>query len=127
VPQLGYREALLEMLDADSLLVLQASNCNEQIPAKVYEYLRAGRPILALTDLAGDTATVLREAGLTSMARLDDQNAIEKALPAFLERVRGGAEPRPVPAAVARSSREGRAEQLAALMDDTLARRASVL
>jgi len=35
---------------ADALLVMQASNCNAQIPAKIYEYLRAGKPILALTD-----------------------------------------------------------------------------
>jgi len=31
-----------EMLRADGLLVLQASNCNDQIPAKAYEYLRSG-------------------------------------------------------------------------------------
>ena len=37
---------------ADALLVLQASNCNEQIPAKLYEYLRTGRPILC-TDRSG--------------------------------------------------------------------------
>ena len=47
---ISYREALAEMLTVDALLVLQASNCNAQIPAKIYEYLRAGKPILALTD-----------------------------------------------------------------------------
>ncbi len=47
---LPYREALREMLDADGLLLFQASNCNNQVPAKLYEYLRARRPILALTD-----------------------------------------------------------------------------
>ena len=59
-PPLPYREALSEMLLADGLLVFQASNCNHQVPAKVYEYLRCRRPILALTDPAGDTADVLR-------------------------------------------------------------------
>ena len=38
------------MLRADGLLILQAANCNEQIPAKLYKYLRARRPIVALTD-----------------------------------------------------------------------------
>jgi hypothetical protein len=33
-----------EMVRADALLVLQAANCSEQIPTKLYEYLRARRP-----------------------------------------------------------------------------------
>ncbi len=45
-PPLPYREALEEMLRADGLVVLQADNCNAQIPAKLYEYLRCRRPIL---------------------------------------------------------------------------------
>ena len=49
-PPKPYADALAEMLTVDGLLVLQASNCNDQIPAKAYEYLRAGRPLLALTD-----------------------------------------------------------------------------
>jgi hypothetical protein len=47
LPPIPYRAALEEMLRADALLVLQAANCNEQIPAKLYEYLRSGRPIVA--------------------------------------------------------------------------------
>ena len=46
-PPLPYRAALQEMMAVDALLVLQAGNCNDQIPAKIYEYLRATRPILA--------------------------------------------------------------------------------
>ena len=56
--------ALAEQLAADGLLLFQAANCNHQIPAKLYEYLRAGRPILALTDAAGNTAATLRGAPL---------------------------------------------------------------
>jgi len=55
-PAVSYKAALQEMLTADGLLLFQAAMCNHQIPAKLYEYLRAGRPILALTDAAGDTA-----------------------------------------------------------------------
>ncbi len=40
-PAVGYREALAELVGADGLLLFQASNCNHQIPAKLYEYLRA--------------------------------------------------------------------------------------
>lgn len=79
-PPLPYREALEEMMRADGLLVLQAANCNDQIPAKLYEYLRAGRPILGLTDPVGDTAAALRRAGVERIVPLDDAAAIEAVL-----------------------------------------------
>jgi glycosyltransferase involved in cell wall biosynthesis len=71
LPSIPYRQALAEMLSADALLVMQASNCNQQIPAKIYEYLRSRKPILGLTDPVGDTAGVLRKAGCTAIAKLD--------------------------------------------------------
>lgn len=83
-PPIAYREALAEMLRADALLVMQASNCNAQIPAKLYEYLRAGRPILCLADSAGDTAHTLRAAGIDAIAPLDDAGAIAALLARFL-------------------------------------------
>ncbi|MDZ7829182.1 MAG: GNAT family N-acetyltransferase [Halofilum sp. (in: g-proteobacteria)] len=85
LPAIGYRDALEEMLRADGLLVLQASNCNQQIPAKLYEYLRARRPIIALTDPAGDTAAVARAAGIDTIAPLDDDAAIAGLLRRFLD------------------------------------------
>src|SRR5262249_48888028 len=60
LPPVPYREALEEMMRADALLVLQSSGCNDQIPAKLYEYFRAARPVLALTDSSGDTAAAMR-------------------------------------------------------------------
>lgn len=56
----GYREAIAEMLHADGLILIQGSMFNKQIPAKAYEYLRSGRPILALMDGSGDTAGLLK-------------------------------------------------------------------
>ncbi|MCB1864013.1 MAG: glycosyltransferase [Chromatiales bacterium] len=81
---LPYRDALAEMCSADALLLLQASNCNAQIPAKLYEYLRANRPILALTDPAGDTAWRLAEFPIARVAPLDGRDAIAAALRAML-------------------------------------------
>lgn len=86
LPPLAYREALVEMLRADALLIMQASNCNAQIPAKLYEYMRARRPILCLSDPAGDTASALRAAGVTAVARLDDAPDIERLFRQFLRR-----------------------------------------
>ncbi|MDB5849160.1 MAG: glycosyltransferase [Rhodoferax sp.] len=116
-PSVPYRQALAEMLAVDALLVMQASNCNAQIPAKIYEYLRAGRPIIGLTDPVGDTAGVLRAAGLNSIARLDSADEIEALLPAFLEAVRNGAATLPTAAAVRQASRKGRSEALVQLLD----------
>lgn len=112
VPATTYRGALEEMLRADVLLVLQAANCNQQIPAKLYEYLRARRPIIALTDPAGDTAGVLERAGLDSVAPLDSADAIVRLLSATLERVRAGRAALPSPASVEGASRLARTREL---------------
>ena len=116
-PSIPYRDALAEMLTVDALLVMQASNCNAQIPAKIYEYLRAGRPIIGLTDPSGDTAGVLRTAGLNAIARLDSVDEIEAMLPSFLAAVKQGQAILPDAEAVRQASRRGRSESLAALLD----------
>jgi hypothetical protein len=116
-PPVPYRQALAEMLAADGLLVMQAANCNEQIPAKIYEYLRANRPILTLTDPAGDTAATLRQAGATDIVRLDSIDDICAALPGFLDAIRAGRAALPDPQAVAQASRQGRTAELARLLD----------
>jgi glycosyltransferase involved in cell wall biosynthesis len=116
LPPVPYREALAEMLRADALLVLQASNCNQQIPAKLYEYLRSGRPIVALTDPDGDTAGVLRQAGIETLARLD----MPAEIVALIRRMLSG---RPVTVGMAErhwvstASREARSKELARILD----------
>jgi glycosyltransferase involved in cell wall biosynthesis len=112
-----YAQALAEMLRADGLLVMQGSNCNEQIPAKLYEYLRARRPILGLTDPHGDTATTLRHSGVAHLAKLEDSTQVEAALARYLADVTAGtvhASPR---ADLAALSRQARTRELAELFE----------
>ncbi|RQO58692.1 glycosyltransferase [Paucibacter sp. KBW04] len=116
-PALPYEEALAEMLSADALLLLQAANCNTQVPAKLYEYLRAGRPILALTDSAGDTATTLRAAGLQDILPLDSAEAIAAALPTYLRKLAAGGLALADAGVVAAASRSQRTAALAALFE----------
>ncbi|MFO1380905.1 MAG: glycosyltransferase [Chitinivorax sp.] len=116
-PAIPYADALAEMLTVDGLLVLQAANCNDQIPAKAYEYLRAQRPLLALTDPAGDTADVIRRAGIDTIAPLDDSDAIFAALVDFLQAVERGDAPLARQQAVQDASRRGRTAQFARLLD----------
>jgi len=111
-----YQQALTEMLHADGLLVFQAANCNHQIPAKIYEYLRARRPIFALTDPQGDTANVLQEAGIDTIAALDSQPAIAQGLSHFLAQVRAGRAPIASDYIIARHSRKSRTRELAELL-----------
>ena len=121
-PPIAYRDALAEMLNADGLLVLQASNCNAQIPAKLYEYLRAGRPIICLSDPAGDTAGVVRNAGIDSMARLDSAEDIAALLALFLAPSSHSLRTQANPAYVAAASRAGRARMLGEMLNNIITR-----
>jgi hypothetical protein len=116
-PSIPYRAALTEMLRADGLLLLQASNCNHQIPAKAYEYLRARRPILALTGPQGDTAGVLRTAGIDTIVPLDAPEQIARGLLNFLTQVRASCAPIASDQEIARHSRESRTQELVKLLD----------
>ena len=116
-PPIPYRDALAEMMAADGLLVLQGADCNHQIPAKVYEYLRAARPIFGLTDPRGDTAAVLRAAGINTLAPLESKDDIIAQFEHFLAMLRAGNAPLADPVAVRMHSREKRTALLAKVLD----------
>lgn len=116
VPPTAYRAALAEMLDADGLLILQASNCNEQIPAKLYEALRSRRPILCLSDPRGDTIGLMRRSGIDRHAPLDDAAAIVDLLQNFMAAPQ--AFPLANPVAVSNASRQHKSAELAQLLDE---------
>src|SRR5262249_19220316 len=59
--QVGYQEALARMQSADVLLLLEPSNRDVGVPAKLFEYVGAGRPILAVAGTSPDLATVLSQ------------------------------------------------------------------
>jgi hypothetical protein len=120
-PAVPYSAALAEMVEADGLLVLQASNCNAQVPAKLYEYLRAQRPILALTDPAGDTADVLRADHAGTIVAIDSEEQIAEALPRFLAAIRNGSAAVASPSSVERHSRRAKTREFAALLDRLVA------
>ena len=86
-PTVTYQDALSEMFAVDGLLLLQAANCNYQIPAKAYEYLRVQKPILALTPPDGDTGQLLANLGVAEIAPLDDTDEIKRALSTFIAKL----------------------------------------
>lgn len=115
VPPINYANALSEMLSADGLLLMQAANCNQQVPVKLYEYLRARKPVIALTDPVGDTGTIVRDAGMDTIAPLDRVDSILALLLRFIREPEQL--PLPAPAFVASASRSKRAAELAGLLD----------
>ena len=112
-----YREALREMMRADGLLLFQAAICNHQIPAKLYEYARSGRPILGLTDLSGNTAEHLRTLGCGNLCDIADETSIRNALTAFVTQWRTGTLRGVSPDTAGTCSRRARSAELARLLD----------
>jgi glycosyltransferase involved in cell wall biosynthesis len=117
LPAIPYKDALAEMMRADGLLILQAANCNDQIPAKIYEYIRSGRPMLGLTDQAGDTGRLLVAAGSRYLAPLSSSSDIANLLLSFIAEL-GCQNPAEGPTfAFTRYSRAEQARSLATLLN----------
>ena len=89
-PAIDYQAALTEMLSVDGLLLFQGYTSNPAVPAKAYEYLRAGRPILSLVDDAGETAALMRKLQCDYIAPLDSAAEIETKLMEFLDGIANG-------------------------------------
>jgi glycosyltransferase involved in cell wall biosynthesis len=120
LPLIPYHDALQESARADAMLLFQGASCNHQIPAKIYEYLRLQKPILALTDHAGDTATLLREAGGATIINMADEEAIHAGLSAFLSLLRKGQHPVPQRQVAERYSRRNQTYELACALNRIL-------
>ncbi len=110
-PPLAYRAALEEMRRASALLLLQADNCNLQIPAKLYEYAYSGRPVLTLSDPAGETWREATRLQLGPCARLDEPVAIAALIKGVLDQAL------PAPPEVNGEDYENRSAALASLLD----------
>lgn len=116
-PPIPYKQALEEMLNADALLLLQASNCNYQIPAKAYEYIRSARPVLALTDPKGDTAKLLLEAKTGLIAPLDDKMLIREAIIQLVDQIQNSSIEPSSPEIISQYSRDYQAIRLESLLE----------
>ena len=119
-PPISYVDALREMLTSDGLLIFQADNCNHQIPAKAYEYLRARRPIFALTDHPGNTAQLLRNSGIDTIVDITSKDEIKTGLLNFLHLLESGNAPIASMKTVEVHSRRARTQQLGQLFDRLL-------
>ncbi|MEM7543642.1 MAG: glycosyltransferase [Pseudomonadota bacterium] len=115
-PGVGLLEALSEMLSADALVLIQGSRFNRQVPAKLYDYARAGRPLLCLVDSQGATAKALGKLGLKDMMSPDDVGGIRDRLEMMIKDGNTRQRLTVAPSLVAAHSREARARRFAELL-----------
>jgi len=78
VPRIPRRDSLVEMMAASALLLVQPGH-PLSIPAKAYEYLATGRPILAIAD-AGETANLIKNSGAGLVVSGEDEAQMALAL-----------------------------------------------
>lgn len=121
-PPLPYRDALAEMLSADGLLVFQGYTSNPAIPAKLYEYFRARRPILAMLDFDGDTAGLLKTEGVGKIVPIENPEAIASGLAEFVSSIEDGSANVISEERAATFERRHRAAELASILDDCVSR-----
>jgi glycosyltransferase involved in cell wall biosynthesis len=120
LPTLPYHDALKDAARADALLIFQDASCNHQIPAKLYEYLRLKKPILALTSRRGDTAQLLQNSSGASILDLKDYDEIVISFPAFLAALRSQTHTIPSPDFFAQFERRILTAKLARCLDGLL-------
>jgi glycosyltransferase involved in cell wall biosynthesis len=117
-PRVSYHESLARLGRASVLVLLQASDDTRTlIPAKGFEYLRAGRPILALTG-DGATAELVRS---TRSGLVVEPNDVEGIARALLELRAAGPPPEGREGGypgIARYERRALAGELARILDD---------
>jgi glycosyltransferase involved in cell wall biosynthesis len=92
------------------------------IPGKTYEYLAAGRPILAAVP-DGDIRDLLKAVGTATLCRPDDVDGMVAAiLNAIQRRTASESTPEPKPDVLNRYERRSLASELAAVFDQVVGR-----
>ena len=86
IPQLSHKESIEKLLESDVLMLFIAKEKSEIIvPAKVFEYLAARRPILAMIPRRGETAKIISENGAGLLSEIDDIALIKKNILKFVD------------------------------------------
>ncbi|MEO1201575.1 MAG: glycosyltransferase [Pseudomonadota bacterium] len=122
-PPVTYVDALDEMMSVDCLLLFQGYTSNPAIPAKLYEYLRAGKPILGLVAPDGCTAGLLNDLDFGERAEISDRSAIEASLLRTLDGIEAGRMGALPADRLASFSRASLSAELAGVFDQVSARR----
>jgi glycosyltransferase involved in cell wall biosynthesis len=118
LPAVSHRECLAQQAAATALLFIGWSDPDlGWLSAKLFEYLGAGRPILAVGPPGGEVSRILRECGLPDLS--DDPGVIADRLEAWLREFADSAAltAQTKDAAVQNYTRRAQAQRLARLLD----------
>lgn len=81
VSPLGHKEALMQMQSSDALLlVINSSSPGGTLTSKVFEYLRIGKPILAMVPARGEVADLLTESGQHYSCAMESTSGIKSCI-----------------------------------------------
>ncbi len=121
--RIPYHQALARLAGSDLLLVLNQPQAGEadfwrfMVPAKIYEFLRLGRPLLVLVG-EGAIPELFRDLGVAGACAPQDEQAIdEHILAAYRAYLQGTNAARPPPG-LRRFERRELTARLAALLDE---------
>ena len=78
IPRVSHKEALEYQLNADVLLLFQMA-FPLQVPRKLFEYMSMSKPVLAITELTGATASIVRDSAVGAVAE-PEEHSIASAL-----------------------------------------------
>ena len=126
LPYTSRAEVLALERDSEALLLLipdAAGRGRGVLSGKVFEYLAAERPVIAVVPADGEAAALIREAGAGIVVAPDDVDGIATALGDLEKRWRAGKlrGTSLAPVLRARLSRRARAEELAQLLEEVAA------
>lgn len=79
-PKVNFNAALDEIYQSSHLFLMQGSSCNAQIPSKLFEYIAARKPIIALADKQGDTYRLLKDLDLGAFGDINSIESIAELL-----------------------------------------------
>ena len=117
---LPYDAAIREMVAADALLVFQGTAYNHAVPAKLYEYFFAKKPILGVLDKNGETQSVLTQAGVRYTASIDDADEIAGCLEKLVGTLDRDSPFLPEPDSVHEYSRRNQVRKLSVLLHEVV-------
>ncbi len=113
-PYVPHNEAVARMMNADVLLLLQPHpSTNYQIPAKVFEYIATGNPIVTIAPQGSATFNLVRKYGLGLVSDTHDRDSIERSIKSALE----GRAPAPSRESIEYFSAEGTTRRFAGIID----------
>ena len=124
LPYLPHSESIVHLMTSEALLLVvdDYSGGEEIVPGKVYEYIGARRPIIALAH-EGAVAELLRSTRSGRIAHNDDVAAIEGIiLEYYTDYLYNKSDYSPDLSAIARFERKEITKQLARLLDESLER-----